>query len=425
MLRIRTVLAVLPWSRRRLANVGARRQLFRAARRRCGRMALRRRGEPGSARRCLCLGARGAPATASGEADAYGASAKSGDPSSRSDASADPQPRGVAAVGVTKPPRGADFYGAARTAAEAGCGGALARVWESGDPAANAWRHQPAETGPVIRHPVAWGAWTIAALAAAFIDRNPYVQALLLLAVINVYLPYRGRRQATWKFGLALAIVPILFSAALSRFGRHVLFTLPPIPIIGGRRTLDAVAFGASTGLALLLTVAVFAVLQSTVRSADVLAILPRPLYRAGTTVALALAFAPKTLAAFQSIREARQLRGQRTGWRAAPALLLPLLLTTLERALQYGESLDARGFGSGRRSRYRPFHWTAADLLVVIASLAAIVVIALLPVVAYNPYVDLVPAAPNPDRLLAVGLLAVPAVIAGLLTVDHARHHA
>src|SRR6266566_5647513 len=338
MLRIRTVLAVLPWSRRRLANVGARRQLFRAARRRYGRMALRRRGEPGSPRRCLCLGVRGARATASGEGDACGASAISGDPSSRSDASADPQPRGVAAVGVTKPPRGADFYGAARTAAEAGCGGALARVWESGDPAANAWRHQPAETGPVIRHPVAWGAWTIAAL--------------------NVYLPNRGRRQATWKFGLALAIVPILFSAALSRFGRHVLFTLPPIPIIGGRWTLDAVAFGASTGLALLLTVAVFAVLQSTVRSADVLAILPRPLYRAGTTVALALAFAPKTLAAFQSIREARQLRGQRTGWRAAPALLLPLLLTTLERALQYGESLDARGFGSGRRSRYRPFHW-------------------------------------------------------------------
>ena len=278
----------------------------------------------------------------------------------------------------------------------------------------------------MIRHPLAWGAWTIAALAAAFIDRNPYVQALLLLAVINVYLPYRGRRLAsTWKFGLALALVPLLFSAALSRFGRHVLFTLPPIPFIGGRWTLDAVAFGASTGLALLLTVAVFAVLQRTVRSADVVAILPRPLYRAGTTVALALAFAPKTLSAFQAIREARQLRGQRTGWRAAPALLLPLLLTTLERALQYGESLDARGFGSGRRSRYRPFHWTAADLLVVIASLGAIVVIALLPAVAYNPYVDLVPAAPDPDRLLAVALVAVPAVTASLLRVDHARHRA
>ncbi len=278
----------------------------------------------------------------------------------------------------------------------------------------------------MTRHPVAWGAWTIAALAAAFIDRNPYLQALLLLVVINVFLPYRGqRRVGTWKFALALAIVPILFSAALSRFGEHVLFTLPPIPIVGGRWTLDAIAFGASTGLALLLTVAVFVVLQTTVRSADLVAILPRPLYRAGTTFALALAFAPKTVIAFQSIREARRLRGQRTGWRAAPQLLLPLLLTTLERALQYGESLDARGFGSGRRSRYQPLGWTGADLLVVIASLMAIVAVALLPAALYNPYVELTPRLPQPDRLLALILLSVPAIIASLSRVDHARHHA
>lgn len=278
----------------------------------------------------------------------------------------------------------------------------------------------------MTRHPLAWGAWSIAGVAAAFIDRNPYLQALLLLVVINVYLLYGGRRRAgTWKFALALALVPVLFSVALSRVGQHVLFTLPAIPIVGGRWTLDAVAFGASTGLALLLTVAVFTVLQSTLRSADVVAILPRPLYRAGTTLALALAFAPKTLVAFQSIREARQLRGQRTGWRSAPELLLPLLLTTLERALQYGESLDARGFGSRRRSRYRPLRWTAPDLLVLIASLMAIVAIAVLPPGPYNPYLELAPTVPNPDRLLAVALLAVPAFLASLSQLDHAPHHA
>jgi energy-coupling factor transport system permease protein len=278
----------------------------------------------------------------------------------------------------------------------------------------------------VTRHPLAWCAWATAALAAAFIDRNPYLQVLLLLVVINVFLPYRGaHRLSSWKFGLALALVPILFSAALSRFGQHLLFTLPPIPIVGGRWTLDAVAFGASTGLALLLTVAVFGVLQTTVRSADLVAILPRPLYRAGTSVALALAFAPKTVAAFQSIREARRLRGQRTGWRSAPDLLLPLLLTTLERALQYGESLDTRGFASGRRSRYRPFGWTAPDLLVMIASLTAIVALAWWPVVSYNPYVDLTPNLPHLDTLLTIGLLAVPAVTASLARMDYAHHHA
>jgi energy-coupling factor transport system permease protein len=278
----------------------------------------------------------------------------------------------------------------------------------------------------MIRQPLAWCAWATAALAAAFIDRNPFLQVLLLLVLINVYLPYRGRRRiSTWKLGLALAVVPILFSVALSRFGEHVLFTLPGIPIIGGRWTLDAVAYGASTGAALLLTVAVFGVLQTTVRSADLVAILPRPLYRAGTTVALALAFAPKTIASLASIREARQLRGQRAGWRSAPQLLLPLLLTTLERALQYGESLDARGFGSRRRSRYRPLPWTIPDLVVLVASLVAIAATVLRPAQPYDPYTNLLPNAPALESLVAVLLLAIPAIAATLSRMDHAPDHA
>lgn len=276
----------------------------------------------------------------------------------------------------------------------------------------------------MIRHPLAWCAWATAALAAAFIDRNPFLQALLLLIVINVFIPHR-RRIRNWKVGLALAVVPIVFSLALSRFGMHVLFTLPPIPIIGGRWTLDAAVFGASTGAALLLTVAIFGVVQATVRSADLIAILPRPFYRAGTTIALAVAFAPKTVASLQSIREARELRGQRAGWRSAPQLLLPLLLTTLERALQYGESLDARGFGSRRRSRYRPLPWSIPDVAVVVGSLAAVAAIVLRPPQPYNPYLDLLPSAPTVDGLLAVLLLAMPALTASLSRMDHAAHRA
>jgi energy-coupling factor transport system permease protein len=278
----------------------------------------------------------------------------------------------------------------------------------------------------MIRHPLAWSAWATAALAAAFIDRNPFLQALLLLIVVNVFVPYRGgRRIRNWKIGLALAVVPIIFSVALSRFGTHVLFTLPAIPVIGGAWTLDAAVFGASTGVALLLTVAIFGVLQTTVRSADLVAILPRPFYRAGTTVALALAFAPKTVASLHSIREARLLRGQRAGWRSAPQLLLPLLLTTLERALQYGESLDARGFGSRRRSRYRPVPWTLPDVLVASAALVAIAGIVLMPPQTYNPYLGLLPSAPTVESVLAVLLLAMPAITASLSRMDHAPHHA
>src|SRR2546430_2002583 len=204
----------------------------------------------------------------------------------------------------------------------------MAAVRRRGSAARGTGGRQPAATGTVIRHPLAWCAWGIAGLGAAFIDRNPLLQVLLVLVVINVGLPHRGNpAMRHWKIGLALAVVPILFSAALSRFGHHVIFILPGIPIIGGAWSWEAVAYGASAGMALLLTVAVFAWLQASVRSADLVALLPRPLYRAGTVFALSLAFAPKTVASFQALREARRLRGQRAGWRSAPGLDVPLLL--------------------------------------------------------------------------------------------------
>ncbi|MDQ6884158.1 MAG: energy-coupling factor transporter transmembrane protein EcfT [Candidatus Dormibacteraeota bacterium] len=251
----------------------------------------------------------------------------------------------------------------------------------------------------------------MAALAAAFIDRNPYLQLLLLLVLINVWLPYRQARHGYWRLGVLLALTPVLFDVALSRFGRHVLVRLPEIPVIGGAWTLEAIAFGASTGMALLLVVAAFGVLQVTVRSADLVSLLPPFLYRAGTIFALAIAFAPHTIASLRSISEARRLRGHRRGWRAAPALLVPLLLTTLERALQYAESLDARGFGTRRRSRYRRLRWRAADGVVLVAAACSLLLMIVQGPTPYNAYQDVVPPFPGIAGFAAVLLLVVPAL--------------
>ncbi len=271
-------------------------------------------------------------------------------------------------------------------------------------------------------NPIAWCIWAVAALAAAFIDRNPYLQLVLLMVLINVWLPYRrGGGSRPWKLGLVLAVAPILFSVALSRFGAHILFRLPELPIIGGPWTAEALIFGASTGAALLLVIAVFGVLQVTVRSADLVGLLPRPLYRAGTVFALAVAFAPQTVEAIRAITEARRLRRQRSGWRAAPALLVPLLLTTMERALQYGESLDARGFGSRHRSRYRRSGWQARDYVVIAASAVSLIQTVGQPALAYNAYQDLVPPFPGVASLLAVLALAVPALLSGSHRMGHA----
>ena len=96
-----------------------------------------------------------------------------------------------------------------------------------------------------------------------------------------------------------------------------------------------------------------------------------------------------------------------------------------LEQALQYAESLDARGYGSGRRSRYRPLSWSVGDVLVTGASLAALGLALAFTTAPYNPYVQLAPSLPAFVAVVSVLLLALPAMAAAIPRMEHVPRHA
>src|SRR5207344_1242111 len=66
----------------------------------------------------------------------------------------------------------------------------------------------------------------------------------------------------------------------------------------------------------------------------------------------------------------AQQLRGIRVArWRALPSLAVPVLASGMEDAVTLAESMDARGHGRGRRTRYRPAVWTPAAVVTLAAA--------------------------------------------------------
>lgn len=273
--------------------------------------------------------------------------------------------------------------------------------------------------------PIAWIAWSLAALGVALVARNPFSQALLLLVLANTWLSSPRRIPFPLRTAAALGLLPAALSLAGSRFGAHPLFTLPTsIPLVGGRWTLEAALFGATAGAALSLTVMVLALVQARVSSAEVLALLPCPLYRVGSTLALALAFVPQTLSTVRGIVEVRRPAGAPSGWRAAPSLLMPVLLTALERSLQYAESLDSRGFASRRRTRYRPLRWRAGDAIAILAAALAVAGLALAAPPAYDPYDGLLPALPGLASLASLIALAFPGLLE-IWTPHRAPDHA
>ncbi len=203
-------------------------------------------------------------------------------------------------------------------------------------------------------HPVAWLAWLAAASLPALSTRNPLYLSLLLLAVgvTNLALGRANPIARSWgafvRFGVTLWLLTIPFTALTSHYGTVVLFRLPASwPVIGGPITLEAILYGVTGGLALISLLMVFATFNIAVDQARLLRMTPGFVYQAGVVAGIAVAFVPQMVASWQAIREAQQVRGHKVrGIRDLLPLLLPLLVTSLERAMQLAESMEARGFG-------------------------------------------------------------------------------
>lgn len=203
-------------------------------------------------------------------------------------------------------------------------------------------------------HPLAWTAWLAAAALPALSTRNPLYLSLTLAAVAVTYAAL-GRRSPlarSWaafvRFGALLWLLTIPFTALTAHHGTIVLLQLPANwPVIGGPITGEALLYGLTGGLALVTLLLIFAAFNVAVDQARLLRMTPGFIYQAGVITAIAVAFVPQMVAGWQAIREAQRVRGHRLrGVRDLLPLILPLLVTALERAMQLAESMEARGFG-------------------------------------------------------------------------------
>ena len=203
-------------------------------------------------------------------------------------------------------------------------------------------------------HTIAWLFWAISAAVAALMIRNPFYLALVALGagLVHVTVGEDAPLRAGWggllKLGLFIWAVTIPMNALMAHQGNVVLFALPSgWPIIGGNITLEAVIYGTVSGLSLWTLLLIFASFNLAVDATQLLRVTPSFLYQAGVITSIALTFVPQMLLSAREIREAQRLRGHRfRGLRDLLPLFVPLMTTSLERAIQLAESMESRGFG-------------------------------------------------------------------------------
>jgi energy-coupling factor transport system permease protein len=269
-------------------------------------------------------------------------------------------------------------------------------------------------------NPRAWAAWSAASLVVVLTSTNPVYRALALLIALNVLLRLRRPDAALRPLLLATAVAGVLaavLNTVLSHTGDHVVLTLPgALPGIGGPITVEAVVYGVDVALGIAAAVLSVAPLSRVLHPHQLLDAFPSALQRTAALTGSAINLVPAVARNAVAISEAQRMRGgggtRLRDWHAVAA---PVLLSALDDSMQLAEAMEARGFGSGPRTRYTTARMDGAAVVVLACSCAAIVVTVVARVSGSLPDWYPFPVVTSPDvailPLVACVLLSGPLV--------------
>ncbi len=232
-------------------------------------------------------------------------------------------------------------------------------------------------TNPLVKLAIAT-AW-LGGLIVTLDVRPPLVLAAVALAaglVLGRIEPaaYLRRLLPLVLAAFGIAIANLLFSGRNADPLATELLRLGPV-----RLTQEAAiaAAGLAARVAAIVSVgAVFALTTDATQLVDSLVQLARVSPRFAYGALAAYQAVPRLADDLTTIRHARRLRGL-AGWH--PRILVSLLVRAIRHADELAIAMDARGFGSGPRSTYRPVRWTYLDPVVLGFGLGLLVGVLLL----------------------------------------------
>jgi energy-coupling factor transport system permease protein len=257
--------------------------------------------------------------------------------------------------------------------------------------------------------------------ALVLIYDHPLVLAATLAAIIVAGLAagVGAELARAARLALPLALLVALVNPLVSQEGLTVLVQGWTVPVLGRLDiTLEALAYGALTGLRVLVLMLAFGLYSATVNPDEILRLFGRMSLRTSLTATLATRLVPvigrdaERLADAYELRAARPAPGGRTNRLRRGAILTRALAAgALERAVELAAALEVRGYAATprRRRQRKRTPWSVHDLAFS-ASALALAMLALCGVIAgvasFDPYPTL-----QADFDLALGVFAVSTV--------------
>ncbi|MFC4617187.1 energy-coupling factor transporter transmembrane component T [Camelliibacillus cellulosilyticus] len=220
-------------------------------------------------------------------------------------------------------------------------------------------------------HPFVSFFYYIVCMVSVMVSRHPFflVTGLMLIILLNV-LQDGGRGLARWWVGWAfIAIFFLLVTPLTNHRGTHILFYFQDNPIM-----LEAVMQGLIMALSLVCLMALFSSYNLVVTPDRFLFLFARILPQWALLTLLTMRFVPLLRRRIGEIELVQESKGMTI--KSGPLknrlrhglLFVQILLTwSLEEAIQTADSMKARGYGLGKRSRYTPYRMRWRDYVALV----------------------------------------------------------
>ncbi len=204
-----------------------------------------------------------------------------------------------------------------------------------------------------MTHTFAWILWSGFSIILLLSTRNPiYLSIVLVGHLILGASIAKNKGQALWlkgnlQFLFSMVGISTLVNLLFVHNGRTVIISLPENwLLIGGDLTAESLVAGAINGLVIGALYLTFNIVNLALSIKQMTRLIPKALKPIAMTVTVALTFFPSVQQRAREIKEAQMIRGnpmkRAVDWLP---LIIPLLMTSLEKAFLLAESMTARGF--------------------------------------------------------------------------------
>ena len=230
-------------------------------------------------------------------------------------------------------------------------------------------------------NPIAAFLWLMLAAGIAMFAMNPILLALSLSGAA-LYFFARGPRAA-WKtllFYIAVFLISAVMNPLFVHSGETVLFVINHNPV-----TLEALYYGMALGGMIVSSLCWFRSFQEIMTSDKLLYVFGSALPKLTLILSIALRYIPLLKDQAKRVRDAQRALGLFRDENVIDRLrgeirIFSVLVTwVLENGIVTADSMTARGYGTGRRTRFALFHFRGRDaaLCAVCLALAGVTIYA------------------------------------------------